>query len=81
MDAYDLGAPPDAEFTVDKIVEHRWGKGGLQFKVHWNDGDATWESLEKCNDLAALDSYLKLKNCKRPEDLSKPRVCRGRRKD
>ena len=78
-DAYDLGAPPDAEFTVNEIVEHRWIKGNIQFKVHWNDGDATWESLEKCNVLAALDDYLKIKGCKRPEDLPKAPTRRVRK--
>ena len=79
-DAYDLGAPPDAEFTVEEIVEHRWIQGKLEFKVHWNDGDATWEPLAKCDVLAALDDYLKLKNCQKPEDLSKPRTHQTRKK-
>ena len=72
--AYDLGAPPDIEFMVEEIVEHHWTQNELHFKVHWNDGDATWETLEKCNDLVALDAYLKLKNCPNPENLLKPQA-------
>jgi hypothetical protein len=80
-DAYDLGAPPGAEFTVADIMSHRWTKkSGLELLVLWELGDSTWEPLESCSDLAALDAYLKLKKCSRPEDLPKAPLRRRRRR-
>ncbi len=30
------------------------------FQVRWNLGDTTWESVETCNELHALNDYLAL---------------------
>ena len=57
---YDFGAPDDQEWLVEEILAHKWDKNQLSFQVHWNLGDTTWESLDMCKDLQALDAYLEL---------------------
>lgn len=73
-DPYDFGAPADAEYTVVEITSHRWKQGKhLEFEVLWDAGDVTWESLDNCQNLSALDAYLELKGLNDPQVLSKPR--------
>ena len=57
---YDFGNPDDQEWLVEEILAHKWDRNTLAFQVHWNLGDTTWESLETCNDLQALQEYLQL---------------------
>ncbi len=57
---YDFGTPDDQEWLVDKIQSHKWDGDVLMFQVCWNLGDTTWESVETCNELHALDDYLAL---------------------
>jgi hypothetical protein len=57
---YDFGNPDDQEWLVEEILAHKWDRNTLVFQVHWNLGDTTWESLETCNDLQALQEYLQL---------------------
>ncbi len=57
---YDFGTPDDQEWLVDKIQSHKWDGDVLMFQVCWNLGDTTWESVEMCNELHALDDYLAL---------------------
>jgi hypothetical protein len=59
-DAYDFGAPEDTEWWVNEILDHKWKGKELSFLVEWNVGDTTWESIDSCNELAALDRYLEL---------------------
>ena len=73
---YDFGTPDDREWLVDEIVDHKWDKGLLSFRIHWNMGDFTWESLRECKDLQALDDYLQLLGVCDPVDL--PRLRRAR---
>ena len=54
---YNFGAPDDAEWYVDEITGHRWKGHSIEFLVKWNLGDSTWELLETCDPLAALDDY------------------------
>lgn len=68
---YKFGADPKQEWTVDEIVNHEWGKKGLQLHVRWSLGDLTWESLKNCKELVALDRYLKLRGVTCPEELPK----------
>lgn len=56
---YDFGADDEQEWFVDEIVGHRQrGKKGIEFEVRWTMGDTTWEPMDNCKDLAALDQYL-----------------------
>ncbi|KNZ77792.1 hypothetical protein J132_03851 [Termitomyces sp. J132] len=57
---YNFSTPDDQEWFVDDLVGHCWEGKNLKFKVYWNLGDTTWESLVTCKDLAALDRYLEL---------------------
>jgi len=55
VDVYNFGAPDDAEWIVDELNSHQWSGKNLEFQVHWNAGEMTWEPLESCKELAALD--------------------------
>jgi len=66
---YDFGTPDDQEWLVDEILAHKWDRYRLSFQVHWNQGDTTWETLETCKDLQALDEYLQLISVEQPSDL------------
>ena len=66
---YDFSAPDDQEWLVEEILAHKWDKNRLSFQVHWNLGDTTWESLDTCKDLQALDAYLELIGVADPSDL------------
>ena len=57
---YDFGMPSDLEWQVDEIAGHRWDKDKLELLVHWTAGEHTWESIEECSELQALDDYLQL---------------------
>ncbi|GJE92037.1 polyprotein [Phanerochaete sordida] len=57
---YDLGIDPDTEWLVDEILSHRWAGRRPEFLVRWNLGDTTWEPLDECRKLEALDRYLEL---------------------
>jgi hypothetical protein len=60
LDPYDFGTPDAAKWIVEEIMVHRWKGCAIEFKVKWNLGDSTWEPLQNCNELWALDSYVKL---------------------
>ncbi|KAI0070792.1 hypothetical protein K474DRAFT_1577354, partial [Panus rudis PR-1116 ss-1] len=57
---YDFRMPDDREWLVDSIIGHQWNGNKILFHVQWNLGDTTWELLEHCNELKALDDYLDL---------------------
>ena len=57
---YDFSAPDDQEWLVEEILAHKWDKNNLLFHVRWNMGDTTWEPLQACHELQALDNYLQL---------------------
>jgi len=57
---YDFSTPDDQEWLVDEIQSHKWDGDDLMFQVCWNLSDTTWESVETCNELHALDDYLAL---------------------
>jgi hypothetical protein len=63
---YDFGTPDDQEWSVDEILAHKWDKNKLSFQIRWNLGDSTWEPLQSCKDLQALDAYLELMGIKDP---------------
>jgi hypothetical protein len=70
---YDLGTPNQAEWVVDEITTHKWEGKQLKFKVLWNLGDVTWDSLANVDDCAALDNYLDVQGVSRVEDLPRSR--------
>ena len=66
---YDFGYNEDEEWQVDDILAHRWLSGKLTLLVLWSTGDQTWEPIENCNELAALDRYLELHGVSDPSLL------------
>ena len=70
---YDFGNDPEAEWQVDSIVDHKWIRNKLELLVKWNLGDSTWEPLNNCKELAALDDYLVLRGVEKPLQLPKSR--------
>ena len=77
---YDMGENDELEWFVDEIIGHQWtSKDKLELRVQWTLGDVTWEPLQNCNELEALDRYLELQGIKRPQDLPRGRSSkRGR---
>jgi hypothetical protein len=80
VDAYNFGAPDDAEWIVDELDSHRWDSKDLKFQVRWNAGEMTWEPLESCKDLAALDRYLTLMGVKHWRQLPRKVAARVARR-
>lgn len=68
---YDYGLPDEKEWFVQSISNHKWLDGNLHFLVNWTVGDTTWEPLDACQDLEALDGYLQLSAVETPEQLPK----------
>ena len=66
---YDYGMPDETEWLVDDIISHQWDGPRIFFLVKWNLGDSTWEPLEGCDELEALDRYLDTMGVTRWEDL------------
>ena len=57
---YDFRMLTNLEWQVDKIMGHKWDHDKLKLLVHWTVGEHTWESIEECLELQALDDYLQL---------------------
>lgn len=58
---YDFRVPEDQEWFMDDIIAYWWnGPKGLEYQICWSLGDTTWKSHSNCNELAALDCYLRL---------------------
>jgi hypothetical protein len=66
---YDFGNDAEDEWRVASIRTHRWKKRALELEVEWEQGDITWEPLEQCNQLQALDEYLELRGVDAPSQL------------
>jgi len=47
--------PDNTEWIVNELNSHQWNGKDLKFQVCWNAGEMTWELLESCKELAALD--------------------------
>jgi hypothetical protein len=74
-EAYNFGAPKGTEWFVDEITGHRWVGRKLECQVKWNLGDTTWEPVEECDKLEALDAYLVLMGVKECKELPKRAAC------
>ncbi len=56
---YDFGEPDTSdEIAISSISGHFWRGKQLFLTVNWADGDTTTESVEFCEELAALSAYL-----------------------
>jgi hypothetical protein len=66
---YDFGENPETEWYVDSIIGHQWTRNKLSLHVKWRLGDVTWEPVNNCEKLEALDDYLTLHGVKTPEEL------------
>jgi len=64
VDTYNFGTLDNAKWIVDELDSHHWDGKNLKFQVCWNAGKMTWEPLELCKELAALDQYLMLMDVK-----------------
>jgi hypothetical protein len=74
---YDFGIPEDTEWWVDEIMAHRWTGRRIEFNVRWSLGDSTWEPLSACNELMALDDYLRLHGVKEWDELPRKQPREG----
>ena len=66
LQPYDFGVDDKQEWSVEDLIDHWWGVKGLEFKVCWSLRDTTWEMLDTCKDLEALDRYLEVQGMKHP---------------
>ena len=66
---YDFGNNNEQEWFVDEILAHKWTDNNLELQVKWTLGDVTWEPIDSCKNLEALDSYLELRGVTHPRDL------------
>jgi hypothetical protein len=73
-DLYDFRALDKQEWFVDEIIGHQWKEAKkLEFHMQWTQGDTTWEPLDHCKDLDALNHYLELQGVLHPAQLPKKR--------
>ena len=68
---YDFEAMDDQEWFINEIIGHQWEEWNLALEVWWSLGDTTWEPLENCKDLTALNRYLELQGIRCPAHLVK----------
>ena len=69
---YDFGQDDKQEWLIKEITSHWWlSSFKLELEVRWTLGDTTWEPLDLCKDLKALDTYLELQGITQPCDLPK----------
>lgn len=69
---YDFSAPDDQEWFIDEILRHQWANGkNLEFEAWWSLGDTTWEPINSCKDLEALDQYFELQGIQCPAQSAK----------
>ena len=57
------------KWFIDEILAHKWTDNNLELQVKWTLGDVTWEPIDSCKNLEALDSYLELRGVTHPQDL------------
>ena len=73
-EAYDSGAPDDAQWLGDKITGHKWQGKKLSLQVRWNLGDTTWEPVASGDELETLDRYLVLMGVTDWQQLSSRKI-------
>ena len=61
---YNFGSNDNQEWFVNEILTHKWTNNNLELQVEWTLGDITWEPINSCKDLEALDKYLELRGRK-----------------
>ncbi|KAF9445249.1 hypothetical protein P691DRAFT_762653 [Macrolepiota fuliginosa MF-IS2] len=62
---YDFGMDDEYEWFIEDIIGHWYNTdGNLEFEVQWSLGDTTWEPADGCQELVALDRYLKLQGAR-----------------
>ena len=66
---YDFGNNDKQEWFVNEILAHKWTNNNLELQVKWTLGDVTWELIDSCKNLEALDLYLELRGVTHPQDL------------
>ena len=66
---YDFGNNDEQEWFVNEILAHKWTNNNLELQVKWMLGDITWEPINSCKNLEALDSYLELRGVTHTQDL------------
>ena len=66
---YNFGNNSKQEWFMDEILAHKWTDNNLELQVKWTSGDVTWEPIDFCKNLDALDTYLILRGVHCPRDL------------
>ena len=66
---YDFGNNDEQEWFINKILAHKWTNNNLQVQSNWMLGDVTWEPIDSCKKLEALDTYLELRGVTHPRYL------------
>ena len=66
---YNFSNNDKQEWFVDEILAHKWADTYLELQVKWTLGDITWEPIDSCRKLEALDTYLVLRGVICPQDL------------
>jgi hypothetical protein len=57
---YNVGQTDEDKWLVNEIMAHHWARNKVEFLVKWNLEDPTWELGSGCEELKALERYLKL---------------------
>ena len=65
----DFGNNDEQEWFIDEILAHKWTNNDLELQVKWMLGDVTWEPIDSCKKLEALDTYLELRGVTHPWNL------------
>ena len=55
-----FGNNDEQEWFVNEILAHKWANNDLELQVKWTLGDVSWEPINSCKYLEALDKYLEL---------------------
>ena len=66
---YDFGNKDKQEWFINEILSHKWTNNNLELQVKWTLRDVTWEPIDSCKKLEALDTYLELRGVTCPQDL------------
>ena len=71
VDAYNFGAPDDAQWLGDEITGHKWQGKKLSLQVRWNLGDTNREPVASGDEPEALDHCIVLMGVTNWQQLSR----------
>ena len=53
---YNFGNNDEQGWFVNETLPHKWTNNTLELQVKWTSGDVTWEPIDSCKKLEALDT-------------------------